>query len=66
MQNIISFWRSIVGDAVDYFTIGSSSSPLWNYGELLEYMFAGLAVILVIALVFRLLFTIVGFFSPKR
>ena len=50
MQNIISFWRSIVGDAVDYFTIGSSSSPQWNYGELLEYMFAGLAVILVIAL----------------
>jgi|GEM_PF-5819417 hypothetical protein len=66
MQNIVTFWRSIVGDAVEYFTIGSSNSPQWNYGSLLEYMFAGLAAILVIALVFRLLFTIVGFFSPKR
>lgn len=66
MQTIISFWRSIVGEAVDYFTFGTYNQPQWNYGDLLEYMFAGLAVILVIALVFRLLFTIVGFFSPKR
>lgn len=64
MSTIINFWRAIIGDPVD--PIGGSYQNSWDYGELLEYMLAGLAAILVIALVFRLLFTIVGFFSPKR
>lgn len=65
MDTIISFWRSIIGQPVEPISTGNYNYS-WDYGEILEYMFAGLAVLVVIGLVFRLLFTIIGFFSPKR
>lgn len=57
MDTILEIWQSIVGEAPSYFTIGSSNSIQWNYGELLEYAFVCIATIFVIALVFKLLFT---------
>ncbi len=65
-MNLLELWRDIVGDAVNYFTIGNNYSIQWHYGELLEYCFVSLAAIICIILVFRLLFMIVGLFSGKR
>lgn len=63
---LLELWRKIVGTAPTYFTIGSSSSPQWNYGALIEYSMACIAAILCIALVFRTLFMIVGLFGHKH
>ena len=62
---IIEFWRSIVGDAVQYFTTGSNYSLQWHYGELLEYTFVSLAVLLVICLTFKFMFSFVKLFFKQ-
>lgn len=65
-MTLLQIWESIVGEAPTYFTVGSSSSPQWHYGELLQYGFTCIAAILCIALVFRTLFMIVGLFGHKH
>ena len=66
MNTLIEIWRSIVGAPVDYFTVGSSNSIQWHYGHLLEYCFVALAAIIVIALVFRFIFMLIGLFGHKH
>ena len=63
---LLQLWEKIVGNVPQYFTIGSSNSPQWHYGELLEYAMVSIAAILCIALVFRFLFMIVGLFGHKH
>lgn len=58
MKTILEIWQSIVGEAPNYFTMGNSSSPQWHYGDLLEYAFVCIATIFIIALIFKLIFTL--------
>lgn len=55
MQSLISVLRSVIGNPPDYFTIGQSSSPQWDYGLLLEYAFAGILLVLTISFVYKIL-----------
>lgn len=57
MNTILEIWQSIVGEAPTYFTSGNNYSIQWHYGELLEYAFVCIATIFVIALIFKLIFT---------
>lgn len=57
-QTIIEIWREIVGLPPDYFTVGSSNSIQWNYGELLEYGFVCILCILAINLFFKMFFAL--------
>lgn len=59
MSTILSLMESIIGKAPDYFTVGNSSSPQWDYGALLEYSFAGILMILSIAFVYKLFISLV-------
>lgn len=56
MDTILEIWQSIVGEAPTY-TSSGNYNQIWDYGELLEYAFVCIATIFVIALVFKLLFT---------
>ena len=55
MQSLINVLREIIVDAPDYFTTGQSSTPQWDYGALLEYVFAGLLLILTVSFVYKIL-----------
>lgn len=60
MRTILEIWQSIVGEAPDYFTIGQSNSVQWHYGELLEYAFVCIVTVFIVALIFKLLFTVIS------
>lgn len=59
---ILEYWRDIVGNAVNYFTVGTGNNIQWHYGNLLEYSFVSIAVLLVIILTFKLLFSFIRLF----
>ena len=63
---LLDLWEQIVGVCPTYFTQGTSSSIQWHYGELLQYCFVSLTAIICIAMVFRLIFTIMGLFGHKH
>lgn len=54
MDTIVNVLKNVIGEAPDYFTIGNSSTPQWDYGALLEYAFAGVLLILSLAFVYKL------------
>ena len=59
---ILEYWRDIVGNAVNYFTVGTGNNIQWHYGNLLEYSFVSIAVLLVIILTYKLLFSFIRLF----
>lgn len=65
MDTLLEFWRSLVGSAPEYVTNGNYSGS-WDYGAMLEYAFAGIACLLVIVLIFKLLFKIIGLIGRKE
>lgn len=65
MQLFLDFWRSLVGTAPEYVQNGNYSGS-WDYGAMLEYAFAGIACLLVIILLFKLLFKIIGLIGRKE
>lgn len=54
MQPILNFLSSIIGDPPDYFTVGAGNTPQWHYGNLMEYFFAGLLVVLCVSYIFKI------------
>lgn len=65
MDTFIELVRNVLGSAVDYFTVGQSMSPQWHYGNLLEYAFSGMVMILAFVMAYKLLITMLGFFARK-
>ena len=59
MQMLINVLREIIGEAPDYFTTGQSLTPQWDYGALLEYVFAGLLLILTVSFVYKIFINLV-------
>ncbi len=57
MQTIIEALRSILGEADFYKVLEGSSynNPSWDYSAMIEYMFAGTVLCIVISWVFRLI-----------
>ena len=58
--------RALLGVAPNYFTVGTSTTPQWHYGNLLEYFFAGMAFLMVIIFTFKFLNRIVDFISSRQ
>lgn len=59
METILEIWRSIVGEAPTY-TSSGNYSQIWDYGELIEYAFVCIVTVFIVALIFKLLFTIIS------
>lgn len=54
MQTIINALRGILG-MPDFYKVLSGSEPIWDYGAILEYFFAGMVVLIVVGSIFRIL-----------
>lgn len=52
MGTLIEALRQIIGEPEFYITNGSYSGS-WNYGAMIEYMIAGLIVLVCVASVFK-------------
>lgn len=55
MQSILSFLEDIIGQAPDYFTVGTNANNIqWHYGHLLEYFFAGMVLLISLSTLYKL------------
>lgn len=54
MQTIINALRDILGTP-NFYKVLSGSEPIWDYGSMLEYFFAGMVVLIVVGSIFRIL-----------
>ena len=54
MQTLIEYLRQIIGTPDFYIESGNYSST-WDYGAMLEYIFCGIILCIIIAGVFKLL-----------
>lgn len=52
MNTIIEQLREILGTP-DFYIEGNNYSSTWDYGAMLEYMFAGILVCIVVSSVFK-------------
>lgn len=55
MDTIIEYLRQFIGTPDFYKQMGTMSNYTWDYGAMIEYIFAGLLVLIVVANVFRFL-----------
>ncbi len=53
METIISVMRRLIGEPDFYVKLGSSTNYSWDYGAMIEYFFAGLILVIVIASVLK-------------
>lgn len=59
MESVMAVIRDIIGNPPTYFQVGSVGALQWNYGELMEYMFAGLLCVISVSYIFRILLKII-------
>lgn len=55
MTTILNALRDIIGEADFYITSGSYSGS-WDYGAMIEYLLAGLVLLVVISNIFKFIY----------
>lgn len=55
METLIETLRDIIGTPNFYVRLGGSTNYSWDYGAMIEYMFAGVLVCIVVGSVFKFL-----------
>lgn len=53
MENLIEALRDIIGTPEFYVRLGNQTNYTWDYGAMLEYMFAGILVCITVSAVFK-------------
>lgn len=54
MQTLIDALRDIIGTPEFYVRLGNQTNYTWDYGAMLEYMFCGVLVCIVVSNVFKI------------
>lgn len=54
MDNLLNALRSIIGEA-DFYIESSGYSGTWDYGAMIEYLLAGMLLLITVASIFRFL-----------
>ncbi len=49
MQTIIEVMRQLIGEPNFYVKLGTSTNYTWDYGAMIEYIFAGLILLITIS-----------------
>lgn len=60
MEYLIEKMRDVLGTPEFYVQLGSSNNYSWDYGAMLEYMFSGILLCIVVASVFKILSKVFG------
>lgn len=55
MQTILSFMESVIGAPPDYFTVGVGNQIQWHYGNLIEYFFAGMVLLVSLSTLYKII-----------
>lgn len=53
MQTLINALREIVGTPDFYKQMGSQNNYTWDYGAMMEYMLAGMLLLIVVSWIFK-------------
>lgn len=55
MDTLINALRSVIGEPDFYKQMTNTSSYTWDYGAMMEYMIAGLLLLVVVSSIFKFL-----------
>lgn len=58
MQTLLEALREVIGSA-DFYIENGNYSGTWNYGSMIEYLLAGLILLVVVSSVFKFILNVV-------
>ena len=58
MQTLLEALREVIGSA-DFYIVNGNYSGTWDYGGMIEYLLAGLILLVVVSSVFKFILNVV-------
>lgn len=55
MQTVLEAVRDVLGTPTFYHSMTGTSNPTWDYGLMIEYLVAGMLLLVVVSSIFKLL-----------